>query len=267
MAAAVCVWLRLIAGYVWHAVRAPSATLHEYDHPVAGAAPALIGISTMLVGIAVLPYTRGVSAGLVAAGLAWQLTFALWHTGASLARGRIENETAPNIYLPTVAGNFVSAGALGAIGLPDWGWLFLGAGLFSWLALESIVLRALWAPGQVPVERRALIGIHFAPPAVMGMAWLLIEPGSHNELLLLIWGYAVFQVLLALRLFRWLREQPIDLTYWSHSFGLGSTAVMTMKFALAGFGSAFILAPLMFVLANVFVLGLGSFWCARIMRA
>jgi tellurite resistance protein len=83
---------------------------------------------------------------------------------------------------------------------------------------------------------------------------------------LLIWGYAVFQVLLALRLFRWLREQPIDLTYWSYSFGLGSTAVMTMKFALAGFGSAAVLAPIIFVLANVFVLGLGAYGCVRIVK-
>ena len=63
-------------------------------------------------------------------------------------------DTAPTLYLPTVAGNFTSAAALGGLGHPDWGWLFLGAGIFSWLALESLIIQRLWHPKALPIAQR-----------------------------------------------------------------------------------------------------------------
>lgn len=44
--------------------------------------------------------------------------------------------TTPGLYLPTVANNFISAMACGALGFTDAGLVFLGAGLFSGLALN-----------------------------------------------------------------------------------------------------------------------------------
>lgn len=39
--------------------------------------------------------------------------------------------TTPGLYLPTVANNFISAMACGALGFNDAGLVFLGAGIFS----------------------------------------------------------------------------------------------------------------------------------------
>lgn len=260
------VWAWLLATMLVQAVRQPAALRAEIEHPVSGVAPALIGIATLLVGIAIVPYSWMIAASLIAAGIAWHLVFTLWHTGDSWMSGRDETETAPNIYLPTVAGNFTSGGALGALGFPEWGWLFLGAGLFSWLALESIVLRSLWMPHGAPQDRRALIGIHFAPPAVMGMAWLLIDPGEHDRLLLMLWGYALFQLILGVRLVRWLAAQPLGLSYWSYTFGLGSTGVISLNLALTGNSSAYWLAPIVFATVNLFVFGLVATVLTRALR-
>lgn len=125
--------------------------------------------------LAVAPYSIAAAWFLAATGIAWHLVFALWHTGTLWQGGRESLHTLPVIYLPTVAGNFTSAAALGALGHADWGWLFLGAGVFSWFALESLIFQRLWQATPVPAPQRPLIGIQFAPPVVCAMAWLMLE--------------------------------------------------------------------------------------------
>jgi tellurite resistance protein len=46
----------------------------------------------------------------------------------------------PAIYLPTVAPSFVAGTASDAFGFHQLGGLFFGAGLLSWLAIESLIL-------------------------------------------------------------------------------------------------------------------------------
>ena len=159
--------------------------------------------------------------------------------------------TVPTVYLPTVAGNFTSAAALGALGHSDWGWLFLGAGLFSWLAIESLIIQRLWHGPALPVPQRPLLGIQFAPPAVCAMAWLALEPGSVDHWLLMLWGYGLFQLLLGLRLRPWLGLQPFAPSYWAYTFGVATTTLSGLKLAQAGVSSAQVLALPIFVGANL----------------
>jgi tellurite resistance protein len=135
------VWAVLLLGYIWQAIRHFDLVRAEFLHPVQGGTPALLGVSTLLIVLAVLPYSHTAAWVLTAVGISWHLLFALWHTGTLWQGGRDTLDTAPTLYLPTVAGNFTSAAALGALGHADWGWLFLGAGVFSWLALPATVGR------------------------------------------------------------------------------------------------------------------------------
>jgi tellurite resistance protein len=128
-----CVWAVLLLGYLAQAIRHFALVKAEFLHPVQGGTPALLGASTLLIVLAVLPYSLTAAWLLTIAGISWHLVFSLWHTGTLWQGGRDTLDTAPTLYLPTVAGNFTSAAALGALGHADWGWLFLGAGVFSWL--------------------------------------------------------------------------------------------------------------------------------------
>jgi len=152
-----------------------------------------------------------------------------------------------------VAGNFTSAAALGALGHADWGWLFMGAGIFSWLALESLVIQRILHPHAVPTEQRALLGIQFAPPVVCSMAWLAVEPGSSDHWLLMLWGYGLFQMLLGIRLTSWFGTQPFSPAYWAFTFGIASATVTGLKLALSGVEAAEILSIPIFIGANLFI--------------
>jgi tellurite resistance protein len=256
LAAAALIWAALLLGYVAQAISHPAVAREEFEHPVKGGAAALLGVSTLLMVLAVLPYSRVLAWLLAGAGLLWHLAFSLWHTGLLWKGGRDPLDDAPTLYLPTVAGNFTSAAALGALGQPDWGWLFLGAGLFSWLAIEPLIIRRLWRVEGVPAAQRPLLGIQFAPPVVCAMAWLMLVPGSAvatDHWLPMLWGYGLFQLLLGLRLKSWLAEQPFAPNYWSFTFGVAAAAVSGLKLALAGVGAAQVLAIPVFAGANLFI--------------
>ncbi|WP_394780241.1 hypothetical protein [Undibacterium sp.] len=180
------IWAGLLAAYIVQSCRNPARALQEFRHPVLGGTAALLGISTLLIVLALVPYSPMLAWVLAVAGIAWHLMFSLWHTGTLWQGGRQSPDSVPTLYLPTVAGNFTSAAALGALGQPDFGWLFLGAGVFSWLALEPLIFQRLWHGEGLPVQQRALLGIQFAPPAVCAMAWLLLSPGSSDHWLLML---------------------------------------------------------------------------------
>jgi len=250
---AALIWLLLLLRYGWQAVRDPARSQQEFLHPVQGSTPALLGVATLLMVLAVLPHSRALASLLLVLGLGWHLGFALWHSGILWKGGREGTDTVPTLYLPTVAGNFTSAAALGALGHPQWGWLFLGAGFFSWLALESQILQRLTQQASLPVAQRPLLGIQFAPPVVCLMAALILYPGTVTPWLLMLWGYGLFQLLLGLRLWRWLGAQRFAPSYWAYTFGVAATTVGTLKLALAGAEPARLLALPIFIAANLFI--------------
>lgn len=253
LALAALIWVALVVVYLWQSTKNFEAAKAEFLHPIQGGTPALVAVSTLLIAIAVIPYSMTLAWLLTSLGVAWNLCFALWHTGTLWQGGRSSADMLPTLYLPTVAGNLTTAAALGALGSPDWGWIFLGAGFFSWLALESLVIHRLWHSTSIPVPQRPLIGIQFAPPVVCAMAWLALAPGSTDHWLLMLWGYGLFQLLLGLRLGLWLGVQPFVPAYWAYTFGVAAATVSGMKLAQSGIRSAQVLAPPVFVGANLFI--------------
>jgi tellurite resistance protein len=247
------IWASLLVIYVWQFWQHPEVVRQEFLHPIQGCTPALLGISTLLIVLAIAPYSTRVAYGLTFAGIGWHLMFSLWHTGSLWQGGRDSRDTLPTLYLPTVAGNFTSAAALGVLGYADWGWLFMGAGMFSWVALESLILQRLWHPTTVPVAQRPLLGIQFAPPVVCAMAWLVLSPDASDHWLVMLWGYGLFQLLLGLRLGSWLGAQPFAPSYWSYTFGIAASTLCAVKLALLGYPAARVLAIPIFIGANLFI--------------
>jgi tellurite resistance protein len=250
---AALVWLALLILYVLQALQNSKVVRAEFQHPVQGSTPALLAVATLLIALAALHYSRPLAYVLTAAGISWHLLFSLWHSGRIWQGGQNALDMTPTLYLPTVAGNFTSAAALGALGHSDWGWLFLGAGMFSWLALESLMIQRFLNPQAVPPQQRPLLGIQFAPAVVCAMAWLNLSPGSTDHWLLMLWGYGLFLLLVGMRMGSWLGAQPFSPAYWAYTFGVAAATITGLKLALAGVGAAKILAIPVFAGANLFI--------------
>jgi len=254
IAASTIVWAILIVLYGAKWIAARPAAISELGHPVQCCFVGLIGVATMLVANGVLPYARPASAVIFAAGVVFTLGFALWRTGLLWRGAREHGDTTAVLYLPAVAGAFVTATVMSALGRPDWGSLAFGAGFFSWLAIESVLLHRLYTGPILPAPLRPTLGIQLAPPAVGAVAYLAASQAPPDMLAHAMLGYGLLQALLLLRMLPWLREQPFAPSYWAFTFGATALAAAPMIMLTRGdHGAIAIVAPVLFVGANIVV--------------
>ena len=114
--------------------------------------------------------------------------------------------------------------ACGALGFNDAGLVFLGAGIFSWLSLEPVILQRLRSHGELPAAMRTSLGIQLAPALVACSAWLSVNGAEADTFAKLLFGYGLLQLLFMLRLMPWYLRQPFNASFWSFSFGISALA-------------------------------------------
>ena len=221
---AMAMWVLLSMAFISRAIRFPASVLQEMRHPVSSSFVSLFPATTLLVSIGLAPWCRPLAIGLFVPGVALQLAYAAWQSGG-LWRGNHPREaTTPGLYLPTVANNFISAMACGALCFNDAGLVFLGAGVFSWLSLEPVILQRLRSAGELPSALRTSLGIQLAPALVACSAWFSVNGGQADTFAKMLFGYGLLQLLFMLRLMPWYLSQPFNASFWSFSFGVSALA-------------------------------------------
>ncbi|MCB8882490.1 dicarboxylate transporter/tellurite-resistance protein TehA [Acidisoma cellulosilytica] len=254
LAAATVIWALLIIAYIGKWLNARTEAIAELGHPVQCCFIGLIGAATMLIGNAMLPYSRPVTVFLFACGLVFTLGFALWRTGLLWQGEREHADTTAVLYLPAVAGTFVAGTSAAGLGLTEWGSLLFGMGFFTWIAIESVLLHRLYTGPQMAVPLRPTLGIQLAPPVVGAVTYLAVTPGPPATIVHGMLGYGLFLSLLLIRLIPWIRKQPFAASYWAFTFGGTALAAAPMLMLLHGdHGAVGILAPILFVGANILV--------------
>ncbi|MEP9375950.1 dicarboxylate transporter/tellurite-resistance protein TehA [Aquabacter sp. CN5-332] len=251
------VWATLVALYLSKAFLAPEKLAAEAAHPVQCCFIGLAGVSTMLIAGGLATHWQ-VGADIVfLIGAAFTLCFGIWRTGGLWHGERDAGTTTAVLYLPTVAGSFVSATVISALGHPDWGQLVFGAGLFSWLAMESVLLNRLLTGPTTPIALRPTLGIQLAPAPVGAVAYIAVSGGTPDVFVHALVGYGVLQLFILARLSPWIAEAGAVPGLWAFSFGATAIATAPLRLIAAGdHGAVSILGPFLFVLANLVISGL-----------
>lgn len=261
---AFAVWTIVFLAIAAKWVVARKVAVGEALHPVAGGFLALAPLSGMIAALATLPLFGGFSKGLLWIFVFAQIAFALWFVGRLWVGGRPAEASTPVLYLPTVGGSFVAAMALSALGVPDAAQMAFGVGLVSWIVIEALLWPRLLTLPSLPVPIRATIGIHMAPPAVGLVSWLAVSEGAPGAVALGLFGYALLQAAILVRLVPWIREQPFGAPYWAFSFAIAALPLGAMRMIERGAGGTVaMLAPALFVLANLII---GTFFVASVVR-
>jgi tellurite resistance protein len=263
MLLAIAIWCVLIVLFAAKWIRARAEGLAEFRHPIQCCFVGIVPVSTALIGVAIRPYTPMIAVVLATVGILGQLIFGLYRTGQLWQGGRDPSTTTPVLYLPTVAGSFVSAITLSVFGHPDWGAPFFGVGVLSWLAIESVLVHRLYHAGELPAPLRPTLGIQLAPPTVGCSAYLAITSGPPDLFAQMLLGYGVFQALLMIRLLPWIAKQPFAPSYWAFTFGLSAIATSFLRFAERGeTGPITLAAPYVFIAVNLAIgsIALGTLW-------
>lgn len=184
--------------------------------------------------MAIAPYAHSDAVVLFVMGAIATVGFGVYRTGQLWMGNRDPITTTPILYLPTVAGSFVSAFVAGYLGYHAVGVLFFGAGMFSWLALESIITHRLHVHTELSKPLRPSLGIMLAPPAVGCIAYLFLTSGKPDLFAQALLGYGLLQYLLLLRLLPWITQQPFTASYWAFSFGVTAIAFDAIAFVQRG---------------------------------
>ncbi|ADM98484.1 Tellurite resistance protein tehA [Dickeya dadantii 3937] len=235
---AIIIWALLMLALIIRMLRHADSLIQEIRHPLKSSFVSLAPATSMLVAIGIAPWNHPIALGLFLIAVAIQLTYSAWQT-AGLWKGKHPKEaTTPGLYLPTVANNFISAMACGALGFQDVGILFLGAGIFSWLSLEPAILSRLRNLDEMSPAVRTSLGIQMAPAFVACSAWLSVNGGQADVFAKLLFGYGLLQMLFMIRLIPWYCCQPFNPSFWSFSFGVASLATTSIRLGHAVPGGA-----------------------------
>jgi len=249
------IWLVLTFLYLLKWLLRRELALAELGHPVESGFVALVPLTALLMGLAVAPYSRVAALVLLVAGSVAQLGIGISISGRMWQGDRVATDATTALYLPGVGANFVAATLCGALGAPDWGALFFGAGAISWVVLESIIYQRHSLRPALPLANRPAFGIQLAPPVVGAVAYLSIGDGKPDLLVQAMFGYGLLQGLVLLRLWTWLAQNTFGPGAWAFSFGVTSLATAPMRMLeRGGSGAAEWLAPPLFVFANLFIL-------------
>lgn len=245
--------LGLVALYILKWIVAPAAARAELDDPIQCCFVGLIGVAGMLVSVGVLPYIAPAAFALFGLSAIFTFAFGLWRTGLIWRGGRAPTTTTAVLYLPLVAGSFVCTTVLGAMGATDWAQLTFGAGFFSWLAIESVLLHRLYTAEPLVEPLRPTLGIQLAPPTVGAVAYLNATGSSGDIIVHAMLGYGILQFILLVRMLPWITRRFVP-SIWSFSFGITALATATETLTLRGDkGAIAVLSMPTFVIANVLV--------------
>jgi tellurite resistance protein len=248
------IWAALLVLYAGKWFWARDDTIAEARHPVQGFFLALLPVSSMIVSIVLVPMLPMVAWGLCMAGVVGQIVFSAYGMGGIWQGERAPETTTPVLYMPTVGGGFVSAIALSTFGYPDWGILFFGGGFISWIVLESLIVHRLMMLPELAPSLRTTLGIHLAPPAVGCVAYLSVTAGPPDIMAQMLFGYALFQTAIMIRLIPWLREQPFAAGYWAYTFAVSALPLAALRFIEKGYaGPVAGMALPLFVAANLII--------------
>lgn len=248
------VWLALLALYAHKWLRHGEAARAEMAHPVQSSFASLVPLSSMLAAMALLSYSRALALAVFGASIVAALVLGLWLYGRTWQGGLAPELVTPAFYLPAVGQNFVAGTAAAAFGWPQLGMWFFGAGLFSWLAIESLILGRAAVQAPLPEAMRPLLGIQLAPPVVGGITYMGLNHGAPDLFAQLLLGYGLFQALLLLRLLPWIARQPFTPSYWGFTFGVAALPTLAMRLVQAGAtGPLEWVAPAAFAAANAVI--------------
>lgn len=251
---AAVVWAILVVLFILKWVQDRELALVEARHPVNCCFIGLVGVSTMLIALGALPYARALAMLLFWAGAGFTVVFAVWRTGVLWQGGRDAAATTPVLYLPAVAGGYVTAITGAALGYHELAQLAFGAAVLSWFAIKSVLLGRLYNLPALPPVLRPALGIQLAPPTVGLTAYLSAYNGAPDLVAHMLLGYGLLQAVLLLRLLPWILGQPFNASYWGFSFGLAALAAAPVRMVAHGDGGLVkMLAPVLFIAGNAVV--------------
>ena len=221
------VFVILIALYAAKLVRYRHEVLKELRHPIKLNFFPAISISLLLLAIAFMPISLGVSHPLWLAGTALHLGFTLYVVNVWIHHEHFEiHHLNPAWFIPAV-GNVLVPVAGVPLGYPELSWFFFSIGLVFWVVLLTIIFYRILFHHPIPDKLMPTLFILIAPPAVGFIAYLRLAGTLDSFARVLYFAGLFFTLLLFTQLGRFAKLR-FFLSWWAYSFPLAAITIASL---------------------------------------
>lgn len=220
--------------YGWQQLRRHRTFTTDLKHPVTGPLTAYIPVIGILLTVrfgTFLPRP-------VQAWLCWILVIAGALTAARLLAHWLTGELNigvmhPGYFLPVVAGPFIAAIGLAAVGSHYSALAAFGTGMFFWLVVGTLVMGRLVDRGPLPLPARPLLSILLSAPATGGIAWLVLNGGTPDVVAAGFLGVIIVLLLMQIALGGHFLPLQADIGLWAFTFPAASSSNFAMRWLAA----------------------------------
>jgi tellurite resistance protein len=249
------VFVVLTALYTAKLVRYRNQVIEELRHPIKLNFFPAISISLLLLAIAFMPISPGISHPFWLAGTALHLGFTLFVVNVWIHHEHFEvHHLNPAWFIPVV-GNMLVPVAGVPLGYPEISWFFFSIGLVFWPMLLTIIFYRVLFHHPIPDKLMPTFFILIAPPAVGFIAYLKLT-GTLDSFARVLYFVALFFTLLLLTQLRRFAKLRFFLSWWAYSFPLAAVTIasLLMYDQMAGRAYLYIGASLLLLLTGIVTL-------------
>lgn len=223
----ITVFLALAGLYLLKAVRYPQQVKGEFNHPVKLNFAPTMSIGLILISIALLPHSKGLSLAIWALGVALHLVFTLYVLATWVHHTHFEiNHMNPAWFIPIV-GNILVPIAGVQHGFTELSWFFFSIGLVFWLVLLAIIFNRMFFHNPLPGKLLPTLFILIAPPAVGFLSWMQLT-GELDAFARILYYSALFLTLMLFTQAPRFLKLPFALSWWAYSFPMAAITIATL---------------------------------------
>jgi len=227
LAGAALLFVGLLFAYGSKLTQHRAEVVKELHHPVRLSFFPTISISLVLLSIATLEISTGLSEVLWLGGSALHLLFTLYVLGAWINHEHFQIQHMNPAWFIPVVGNILVPIAGVSHGYMEVSWFFFSIGLLFWLVLLTIVFYRIIFHAPLPGKLVPTLFILIAPPAVGFIAYVKLTGGVDVFARLLYYSGLFITLLLFTQIHRFARLK-FFLSWWAYSFPLAAITIATL---------------------------------------
>ncbi|TDD29326.1 TDT family transporter [Kribbella turkmenica] len=231
-AASAVVWATFTGMYVVGAIRNDSGGFKvDLRHPLFGPLTAYVPVIAILL---IARYATGL--GQAAQWLTYVAVAALAINAAALVAHWLsapleQDAMHPGYFLPVVAGPFIAAIGLVAVGDRSAAIAVFGVGTYFWLLLGAVITSRLFFGTPLPEPFKPVLSILLSPPGTASLAWFAITNGEIDHLQAAVGGVTVFTLLVQLFFVPDYLRLPFSSQHWVFTFPLAVAGAIGVRWA------------------------------------
>jgi len=226
-------WAGLTATYFVGGVRRSGTFTADRKHAIYGPFAAYIPIIGILLAAHYQQYAR--TAGRTAVAVfVLALTVIAAQLLAHWLLGNLPIATFhPGYFLPTVAGAFIASIGLSASGWHKAAHGAFGVGVFFWLSIGTLIFHRLFTGAPLPDAIKPSLSVLVSPPAVAGIAWLILTNGRIDTIGYTLLGILFMMLLIQVLFFSEYRHLSFTVNFWAFTFPVAASANLVMRWVHA----------------------------------